>query len=150
MDWPTIAISGATAIVVAFLGPRFQHFIWRTQKIREQRIAVAERFAKIGTALSIFAHSSRRDIANRDELLETGSLYLEQFSILVLVRVLFDDPQTLASCDALKAALDETTPDTASVENVGKLHALRVQLLACLFAEAFGVSTKKLIHRAKM
>jgi hypothetical protein len=47
MNWPTFLSSVISAIVVAllaaFLNPRFQHSFWKKQKLREQRLLIAER-----------------------------------------------------------------------------------------------------------
>jgi hypothetical protein len=141
MDWPTIATSAFTAMIVAFLGPQFQHRVWRGQKLREQRMAVAERLARIGYSLPVFLHSSA------GPPLEVASLYLDQFAILVLIQVLFNERRTLEAGRALKIALDEAAPDTATEEHIDRLQALRVDLLACMFAEAFGVSMDRLVQR---
>jgi hypothetical protein len=42
----SVVASTVTGVVVAFLAPHFQHSVWKTQRLREQRIAVADRFAK--------------------------------------------------------------------------------------------------------
>jgi hypothetical protein len=150
MDWPTFGASAITAVTVAFLGPRFQHIVWRSQRLREQRIAVAERLAKIGASLYVATHAAPAVTMTAPErAVETAELYLEQFSLLALVQVLFNDPGTLEAGTAFKRVLDEATPTGVSVEYRQKLHAYRVNLLSRLFAEAFGISVKKLERRAK-
>ena len=151
MDWPTITLSVGTAVVVAYLGPQIQHRVWRKQKLREQRIDVAERFAKIGTSLSLMTHSMPTpSIAANPQVLEVSSLYLEQFALLVLVQILFTEPPTREAGTAFRTALDKAVPNMASIEHMQKLYSLRVQLLACLFAEAYGISTNKLANRANV
>lgn len=148
MDWPTIGISAATAVIVAYLGPQFQHLMWKKQKLREQRINVAERFAKLGSHLSVATHSVS-PTAPASQLLEVASLYLEQFALLQIIQVLFEEPITREAGTAFKRVLDEIPPKTAgseTFENVSKINLFRVQLLACLFAEAYEISTSRLAH----
>jgi hypothetical protein len=72
-------------------------------------------------------------------LLESVSLYLEQFALLELIHVLFVEKRTHGAANALKAALDKAAPNEGSPEHAHELNRLRAGLLACLFAEAFGV-----------
>lgn len=146
MDWPTIATSVGTAVIVAFLAPRFQHFVWKAQRLREQRIAIAERFAKINISLPVFTHSAPPPTS--PTALQIGELYIEQFALLALIQVLFNDRETLAVATTFREALDRAAPDTLSPEQLQKLGVLRADLQARLFAEAFGISANKLTRRA--
>lgn len=143
MDWPTVATSVAAStvagVVVAFLAPRFQHSVWKTQRLREQRIAVADRFAKIAFSTDTFSLSRS---------VESATGYLEQSALLALIQVLFEDPEALRAATAFKAVFDCTPTSSASTEELRQLRALRVHLLALLFAEAFNISTDKLTRRA--
>lgn len=139
VDWPTVATSTGTAVLVAFLAPRFQHFVWKTQRLREQRIAVADRFAK--DAFSTHTFSLSRSV-------ESVTGYLEQSALLALINVLFNDPETLRAALAFKVAFDRIPASSASNEELKQLHAIRIHLLALLFAEAFNISTDKLARRA--
>jgi hypothetical protein len=137
MDWPTVATSTGTAVLAAFLAPRFQHLVWKSQRLREQRIQVADRFAKDGFSAHTFALSRS---------VESVTGYLEQAALLALIQVLFNDPETLRVATAFKTALD-TMPMPASEEDMRRVHVLRIHLLSRLFAEAFNISTGKLARR---
>lgn len=138
MDWPTLATSAGTAVIVAFFAPRFQHLVWKSQRLREQRIEVADRFAKAGFSAHTFALTRS---------LESVTGYLEQAALLVLIQVLFDDSETLRAATEFKTALDAMAT-AASEEDMRKVHVLRIHLLSRLFAEAFEISTDKLARRA--
>jgi hypothetical protein len=142
VDLPTVVTSvlasTVTGVVVAFLAPHFQHSVWKTQRLREQRIAVADRFAK--TAFSTVTFSLSQSV-------ESITGYLEQSALLALIQVLFNDTETLQTATAFKSAFDRMPTSSASSEDLKQLHALRIQLLALLFAEAFDISTDKLARR---
>jgi hypothetical protein len=146
MSWITVFISLGSALIVAFLSPRFAHLIWKKQKLREQRIAVAERFAKISADIYIVGNLHPRppqqDVVGSQSL-EKVSTFLEQDALLALIHVLFERKDTLASGLNLKKELQSGSRDLQS------LYALRVDLLGRLFAEAFEISTEDLAHRAR-
>jgi hypothetical protein len=128
------------------LGLRFQHLVWRKQKLSEQRVLMAERLARLHASSWIMTHGAPLEVR---AALDVAGQYLELFSLLVQIQVLFDGKDTLAAGNALKTALDEGPPNTATEERQQRLYALRVQLLACVNAEAFGISVKKLRRRAQ-
>src|SRR5207244_718540 len=107
MDWPTLGTSLGSAVLVAFFSPRFQHLVWKKQRLREQRISLAERFAKISGDLRIIAHltphGSFTDPAAAPS--EDAAKFLEQEALLLLVQVLFERKRTLDSGTKLKKAL---------------------------------------------
>lgn len=150
MDWPTLLTSLSSAVVVAFLGPRFQHLVWKKQKLREQRLSVAERFD--ATNRNFWLVTNVMPPANADDharIAEDVAKFLEQRGVLILVMVLFERQGTLDSANKLRACLD-SRPQLSSHEYpqyLETLYALRVDLLSRLFAEAFEVSTERLIKR---
>lgn len=138
MDWPTVFTAAGTGVLVAFLTPRFQHVVWKKQRLREQRIDVAERLAKTGfTPAMLTPTASAEYLAG----------YLEQAALGVLIQVLFDRPETLHAATLYKNALD--VPPPTSQQQFENLFALRVHLLSSVFAEAFNISTDKLVERAR-
>jgi hypothetical protein len=145
MEWTTFLTSLCSAITVAFAAPRFQHLIWSRQRLREQRISVAERFAAMNSNVRLTTNLSPR-LPSADQE-HNASQFLEQDALLILIQVLFDREDTLASGNRLRAWLNSQPPQL-SVESFSTLWMLRVDLLGRLFAEAFQVSSKRLSKRA--
>jgi hypothetical protein len=115
--------------------------VWKRQKLREQRLAVAERFAGVSSSFSVVTNWARP--------LEDSSKLLEQDALLVLIQVLFERKRTLDSGTALRSLLNSVPPNQLPQDDlIRALYAQRVDLLACLFAEAFDVSTEDLAERA--
>ena len=110
MDWPTVLISFGIsfggAVTVAYLGPRFQHLVWKKQKLREQRIAVAQQFSEISSDFRIATHWLSLDASKPEAAREGLSKLLEQDALLVLVRVLFTADGTMTSADNLRMRLN--------------------------------------------
>ena len=139
MNWPTFLTSATSAVIVAilaaFLNPRFQHLFWKRQKLREQRVSIAERFAELHVKFTLTPAVS--------ENFQWSSVF-EVDALLVLVQVLFERPDTLESASRLKAWLNSHPLQLSENLPIGdfmKLWALRVDLLSRLFAEAFEIST---------
>lgn len=143
MNWPTFIASVSSAVVVAvlaaFLNPRFQHLFWKKQKLREQRVSIAERFAALHGKLTPAAAGI--DFSAR----------FEEHALLALVQILFEREDTILSGNRLKAWLDShpihlggSSPISVFME----AWTLRIDLLSRLFAEAFEISTGGLEKRA--
>lgn len=149
MDWPTYFISLCSAVVVAFLTPRFQHLVWKRQRLREQPIAIAERFAKVSSNFIVVTDiTPPHGASDSAGLLENASGFLEQDALLVLIQILFESRRALDSGNKLKKALTSLRSHPPPEEGIRRLYALRVDLLSCLFAEAFDISVEKLADRA--
>ena len=135
MNWATFLLSVTSAVIVAvlaaYLTPRFQHAVWRRQKLREQRIAVAERFA---------AMNANFRFASPDEVEPNWGEVFEMDGLLRLVEVLFERGEVRNARENLRAWLD-TNPTLLSgqlpIDQFMKMWKLRVEVLAALFAEAF-------------
>ena len=145
VNWPTFITSLGSAVVVAFLAaflnPRFQHLFWKKQKLREQRVSTAERFAALHGKFTLAPEAPvNPDFSN----------YFEEDALLILVQVLFAREDTLRSGNRLKEwirshpfQLSEYVP----LEELRELWMLRVDLLSRLFAEAFEIATDDLEER---
>lgn len=150
MNWPTFLASVTSAIVVAvlagFLNPRFQHHFWKKQKLREQRVLIAERFAALHAKVTF---PSTAEAGRGDDL----SSFFEEDALLVLVQVLFDRADTRTSGNGLKTWVNnhpmQLQPGNLPVSEFLEVWKLRVDLLSRLFAEAFEVSTDELEKRAR-
>ena len=139
MNWPTFLASVSTAVAVAFLAaflnPRFQHFFWKKQKLREQRISIAERFAALHGKLTPAA--AEVDFSAR----------FEEHAVLALVQVLFEREGTIVSGNHLKAWLDShpiQLDGSSPISVFMEAWMLRIDLLSRLFAEAFEISIDSL------
>jgi hypothetical protein len=137
MNWPTFITSLGTGVIVAFvaafLSPRFQHLFWKKQKLREQRVLIAERFAALHGEFTL-ARAAEVDFSSR----------FEEDALLVLVQVLFEREQTKISGSRLKEWLYNHAIELSASEKPSVLlevWALRIDLLSRLFAEAFEIST---------
>ncbi len=128
-------------VVVAFVTPRFGYPIWRKQQRRQQQIALAERFANLGSNLYVITNSKPHPTQGA-RVSENIAALLEQNSLLVQIYVLFEDKDTLALALRLRTAIDNNT-------DFQSLHTMRVDLTARLFAEAFEVSAVDIAARAK-
>jgi hypothetical protein len=85
------------------------------------------------------------------KLAEDVATFLEQDGVLVTVMVLFERRDTLDSASKLRGWLKNKPPSSHDCrlyeQYLKTLYALRVDLSARLFAEAFEVSTDVLIKR---
>ena len=149
----TVLISIISAIIsgtaVAFLSPRFAHSIWKKQKLREQQVTVAERFEKLFSDLHIAGNI--RPVPPRGKLIDEKSLenslkvesrFWEQHALFILTFVLFERDDTLSLGMRLKRMIDDRSKDYPA------LYSLRMEFLAYMFAEAFGISPEKIAHRS--
>ena len=145
MNWPTLVTSLTSAAIVAvlaaFLNPRFQHTFWKKQKLREQRVSIAERVAALHGKFSLAPEATPKpDFSN----------YFEEDALLILVQVLFEREDTLKSGNLLKSWMSNhpfllsETP----VSELMELWALREDFLRRVVAEAFEVSMDKIAPRS--
>jgi hypothetical protein len=135
VNWTTILLSLTSAVTVAvlaaFLNPTFQHAVWKKQKLREQRIVIAERFAAINAG---FRFSSPQEVEPN-----WGGI-LEMDGLLRLVEVLFERDETKKAGSGLRLWLDShgmLLTGELPISQFMEMLRLRVELLARLFAEAF-------------
>jgi len=142
MNWPTILTSVSSAVIVAvlaaFLNPRFQHAFWKKQKLREQRVSIAERFAALHGKLTPAA--AEIDFSAR----------FEEHALLALVQTLFEREDTIVSCTRLMAWLDShpiRLDGRSPISVFMEAWTLRIDLLIRLFAEAFEISAESLETR---
>jgi hypothetical protein len=136
-----------SAVLAAFLVPLFQHRVWRKQKLREQRISVAERFAAMHSNFLLATSLTPSLQSNDKPALQDASKFLEQEALLILIQILFDREDTIRACNNLKALLNKQPPQL-SEDSLRELWRMRIDLLSRLFAEAFEVSTERLSKRA--
>jgi len=108
MNWPTFITSVGTAVIVAFLAaflnPRFQHLFWKKQKLREQRVLIAERSAALHGEFTL-TRAAEVDFSSR----------FEEGALLALVQVLFECEETIISCNRLKAWLRQSCNPIVSI-----------------------------------
>jgi hypothetical protein len=142
MNWPTFFTSVSSAVTVAilaaFLTPRFQHVFWKKQKLREQRLSVAERFAALHAKV-LFNPTSKPELAE----------FVEEDALLVLVPILFEREDTIAAAYRLKLWRNSHPRQGMSEEDIRYVWAVRVDILTRLFAEVFEIATWRVEERAK-
>lgn len=149
-------LGGAIAgVIVAFVSPRFAHLVWKKQKLRDQQILIAERFARISANFIVLTHMTSPDWNaaqfGTDKMLDNFSAIQEQESLLVLIWCLFKRKDTLDAVLRLKQGLRglSTAPDRRrSEEEIRMLYKLRVDLLSKLFGEAFDLTDDLLKRKA--
>jgi hypothetical protein len=135
VNWLTLITSVITAFVAAFLAAylnsRFQHFFWKKQKLREQRVSIAERFVALHAKL----HPADAEI--------DFSARFEEHVLLALVQVIFDREDTILSGSHLKAWLDSHPIQLSGGSPISvfmEAWTLRINLVSRLFAEAYEMS----------
>lgn len=135
MNWTTFLLSLVSAITVAvltsFLAPRFQHSIWKKQKFSEQRISVAERLGALNAAFRFEADDGSDP--------NWGNVW-EMDGLLRLVEILFERQETRKAAADLKSWIDNhgiKLTGEIPITDFMELWKLRVELLACLYSEAF-------------
>jgi hypothetical protein len=141
MNWPTLITSVISAVIVAalaaWLNPLFQHRFGKKQKLREQRLSIAERFAG-SHAKNLLPPQSTADLLT----------FIEANAFLVLVPVLFERQETLAASNRLHRWQMDRSLANLSVDEFKYWWALRIDLLTRLFAEAFEIDTNEITRRS--
>jgi hypothetical protein len=126
-------VSLVVSLVLIYLSPWFTHLVWKKQKRKEQQLAIADRFAKLSYDLNIVRDSCPGPEDTREVFFEKSSLFLEQNALILLIRVLFDHKRTVNAEQRFRDLMLTDMPD------VNRMHILRSELMACLFAEALEI-----------
>ena len=147
MNVLTVVLSLLSALIVAFLSPKFGYFVWRKQRRREQQLALADRFAKLNSDLRIIGNLKPRpkegESSSERHAVDAAAPFLEQNALLSLIFVAFERKHTLESALMLKRAVDAGTAFQS-------IYSLRVDLLARLFAEALEIPPDVISRRSEM
>jgi hypothetical protein len=111
----------------------FTHRFWKRQKLKEQQLAVAERFSVLRQEL--LASSG---IQEGDAFVRSVHAREEMAGLLYMVPVLFEKKEVVTRVDDLK--------HLRIVDN--NIHGQRVELQCYLFAEALDLPFDKIKYRA--
>jgi predicted negative regulator of RcsB-dependent stress response len=140
MNWSTVGVSLLCSIVVVILTTFFNHRVWRIQKRHEQKLAIAEKFAKISDNMFIYTNlalSMASPAFTAKDRNDIAAASIEQNALLALAWTVFEKKETLAWLKQLNQELLKPGKD-----NFQKLHETRINTTVCLFAEALSIPIK--------
>jgi hypothetical protein len=145
----SVLLSAVTSLVVAlavsFAAPRFNFGIWKKQKLREQQLSIAERFAKLGADMYVYSNVLPRvakDHEDAKRFVEAMAPMLEQRALVGLMSVLFDNEELWL----LGTELGEIY-DSGDEEGAKRIPEIRGRMMEMMYAEALEISSRKLAKR---
>jgi hypothetical protein len=127
--------SAVTTLTVLLSAPRLNFRVWKKQRLREQQLQVADKFAKLSA--NFFIHMNLQPVRKQDardnaKIIEGFTPVFEQNVTFTLIGVLFEHPRTLEKLDLLKQALEGDN----SENTIRAASRIRSEIAALLYAEA--------------
>jgi hypothetical protein len=126
----TAVIAAAVSISVSLISPAFTHQLWKSQKRKEQQLAIAARFATLIAEIAAGVDSREPKAIGKKSPAET-----ELIGILYVIPVLFENEETV---DRALTLLGRGPSKESPV-------LLRIELQGYLFAEALNTSFMKIV-----
>jgi hypothetical protein len=131
--------SAVVTLTVLLAAPRLNFRVWKKQKLREQQLEVAKKFAEVSTNFYVFFNIKPirdEDASDPAKVVEAFAPVFEQQLTMTLIAVLFEHKPTLDRLDQLKEAIVEVG---GSPEKLSEMSRVRNQISALLYAEAHEV-----------
>jgi hypothetical protein len=131
--------SVGVALTVLWVGPRLTFMVWKKQKLREQQLEVAKKFAEVSTNFFVFFNIKPirdEDASDTAKIVEAFAPVFEQQLTMTLIAVLFKHEPTLDNLDKLKEGFGE---EGGSHEKLSEMSRVRNEISALLYAEALEV-----------
>lgn len=147
MDWITFGTSTfaslSTAILVSYLGPKFQHLSWKKQKKRETCLFLANRLIELAADADVAVLAPRNPANSFPKALEYELL-------LALTSVVLERKEGRGTALDIKKLMNQPQADPGQVlEAYRRIYGLRLNLLILLYSEAFDIPLSKLQKRAQ-
>jgi hypothetical protein len=127
----SVVTSLIVALAVAYFAPKFQHGVWKKQKLREQRLETAKQFQACASDLAFIWDLDSDDAARQ----RRNKLLTDLNSICSTVRILFDRKETRSFCDMFQRCL-AAPPDSPPPLDFTTAYSARSEIVARLFAES--------------
>ena len=120
-----------SAMGVSIFAPFSQHFFWKKQKLKEQRLDIARQFQNLSVKLPLL-WSRESGVPSRED---RNNIVADLQGLLYIVKTLFERDETIRWCEMLHGTLMAPT-NAAAPWDFTSAYQARAELTARLFAEA--------------